>query len=853
MNAPDSIAEKNARVSARGEYMRWLAKRFGDLDLLLTMQGEDRVNLHKVYVPLRLDTQDRSDASMGGPDGVKDEKLPGGDALGLIAGQPFVAISGRPGSGKTTLIQAIISELAGDRPSEFRRKVVGERGILPIPLILRDYQDELGKVKTLNDLLECWWSKAAQEARDKGFELDLPRLRDRYSPDGDRFPLLLLFDGIDEVGGVAPRRTLLKLAVGASRSGYRAVVTGRPAGFLDQLPLDDWREVLLGDDLNRFMSDLFRAGLTAASTSSDQCESEWPLIELPQLLVDSALAMSARLRGILRPIQLQHIQPFAWPQVRDFIDRFFRLRQECQVERKRLGAEFHAALADPQHAHLLTLARRPIFLTLMALVHANDRRMPHVRADLYRRIVDLYLVRQTQQRRLVMTMKGEPMPHWDEREVRRALGYLAWRSQHRGAEAKNARERDVRQVIWERADLEWELCHLLSSEDPALGRFADIKPVDAPRLLDYFLHPIGLLVDPAEGRYQFVHLSFQEYLCAEYILGRAKALGSRRFLDGVQELLYKHLGLPGWDEVGPLLLCIHAAEGAQTDRFAHLELLAELDSARLPQAGLLVAALTGKELDYTDDELLRWLPVAAAAALVQPAAGLAVSFRAVPQWTRPGLEFLRGLFQAADPLDAIRARIDADPPGGLDAAHWQGHLLNGPLGARWRNPKGDHGWELGFGEDEGRAHALLGLANGSGWVPAEPGNEARVPLADPGLETAMLGWLSSRLRQGEQDLFYRRVLDGSEGLRFPQITTAAREIDCRPRLVRRTSPRPRPHAPPRPVPRRAAAQSTGHLRRYRPHPRATPPGIGGPSARVAHGRRRGTRLVLPGGPVRGGQ
>lgn len=63
-----SIAEKNARVAARGEYFRWLAKRFGDLDLLLTMQGEDRVSLRKIYVPLRIDTEDRADESMKDPE-----------------------------------------------------------------------------------------------------------------------------------------------------------------------------------------------------------------------------------------------------------------------------------------------------------------------------------------------------------------------------------------------------------------------------------------------------------------------------------------------------------------------------------------------------------------------------------------------------------------------------------------------------------------------------------------------------------------------------------------------------------------------------------------------------------------
>lgn len=763
MSQSDSLAEQNARVSARGNYIRWLAKRFGDLDLLLTREGEDRVSLHKIYVPLRLDTQDRADEAMGDAEGLKDEQPPGQDAREIIAAQPFVAISGRPGSGKTTLVQAIIGELASDRPSEFRRRLVGRKGILPVPLILRDYQEELPQVQTLDELLDHWWRKAAQEAADKGLALDVERLRRSYADDGDRIPLLILFDGIDEVGGESPRRKLLGLAVKAAERGWRVVVTGRPPGFRD-LEIESVRWVVpdLDESDHRLPS---RASAT---------ETAEPIKAPERTKQDSIVGKVRSSLKVVEKLPLHHVQPFAWLQIHSFIERFFLIRDEWKAERERFIADFDAALRDPQRGYLLTLARRPIFLTLMALVHANDRRMPHGRADLYRRIIDLYLVRQTQQRRLRWTHRGREMPHWDEREVRRALGYLAWRSQQRGAEAEEAEKRDARQVIWTRAELLAELQTLLDPQSG--GGFREIRPPDATELLDYFLHPTGLLVEPAEDRFQFAHLSFQEYLCAEYIQGRALALGSRRFLDGIREQLYVHLGRPGWDEVGLLLLCIQAAQGAQTERTAHLELLAELDPADLPQARLLIAALTGQELDYSEAERRRWLPLVVATALVQPEAEFPAMFHKVPQWRAPGLELLRELFRAQDPFALLEEWVRQDPPNGRPAADWEHHSLSGDMRQRWENPTKDAGWEVKFGPDEARAHALLRLVTLSGWAQDGAGEGAYRPIVDPALEQIMVGWLNNQLRKFGPEIFYTRVQDLN--INLPIATFAGQDLNA---------------------------------------------------------------------------
>jgi hypothetical protein len=792
MNALHTIAEKNARVSARGEYARWLARRFGDLDLLLTKEGEDRVHLRDIYVPLRLDSEDRGDESMGDASGLKAEKPPRRDARELIAELPLVAISGRPGSGKTTLVQAIVGELVSERPSEFRRSLVGQRGILPIPLILRDYQNELPSVRDLDELLGHWWRQANREALDKGFRLDVERLRQSYAPDGDRLPLFLLFDGIDEVGGLEPRRKLLDLALRAAESGHRVVLTGRPTGFQD-LPIGSmqWIEPdgasmetgavgqpTIDDQASHEPSEV--AGESPASPLGEAGKDLGALLRdlnFRSSQVQDPVTFSDTVEAtVTRKLRLYHVQPFAWSKIRAFIERFFLIRDEWRTERERFLTDFETALSDPQRGYLLTLARRPIFLTLMALVHANDRRMPHGRADLYRRIIDLYLVRQNQQRRLRWSHLGGEMPHWDEREVRRALGYLAWRSQHRGAEAKESEEkRDRRQVVWTRAELLAELAALLDPAKATGGGFREIRPEDAETLLGYFLHPTGLLIEPAEDRFQFAHLSFQEYLCAEYIHGRALALGSRRFLDGIRTLLYENLGLPGWDEVGLLLLCIHAGQGAQTERTAHLELLTELNPAERHQGRLLVAALTGQELDFTEAERRRWLPLAAATALVHPDDSLAAGFSRVTTWSGPGLELLRGLFAATDPFAWLEARSREDLPGDLSEQDWSERGWHGGILARWNQPPNDASWSALFGPVEARAYALLRLTNHSAWTSVTSGQWAeRLPMA-PELESALTGWLEKATADEPGLLYPRGLID--EAPTLPSVTIASFELD----------------------------------------------------------------------------
>nr|VFK52300.1 MAG: hypothetical protein BECKTUN1418F_GA0071002_10077 [Candidatus Kentron sp. TUN]VFK52724.1 MAG: hypothetical protein BECKTUN1418E_GA0071001_10097 [Candidatus Kentron sp. TUN] len=738
-----SILERNNRASARGFYVRWLAQRFGKIDFLQTKEGEDKIYLSNIYIPVRLGETDRRDEDM------EDTQIRDPDAREVIAENTFVAISGRPGSGKTTLVHALIYQLCSGSETPFRRQLVGNTGILPVPLILRDYQDQLPSLRHFDDLLELWWQRASEEAKDKGFNLDRERLHYSVVPEGDGMPMLVFFDGVDEVGGVTPRANVLAMACEAVTRGHRVVLTGRPSGF-QGLELAD---IPGCGEAGRVPFTLGVSKLDGGDTLGGRPSTKYILL---------------------------HIQPFTRSQIGEFLERFYRLRDEWKRTREQSIAEFNAAL--DQRDYLLVLARRPIFLTLMALVHANDRRMPHGRADLYRRIIDLYLIRQTHERRLQYTLHDKPMPHWDAREVRRALGFIAWRSQQRGAEVEESDDRDKRQVVWSRAELEKEMAGLLAGNAPDPRRFRELKAEDTEDLLRYYLHPAGLLVEPAEGRIQFAHLSFQEYLCAEYLQGRAIARGSRRFLEETRLLLLDRLASPGWDEIGILFLTVHATQGAQTQGTAHLEVLAELDLAKVAEAKLLVAALTGRELDFEEEERIRWLPLALAAALLHPRAGLAREFPHVAAWRGLGLEMIIELLQSDDPWRVLQGRLVAEPPGGRVPDEWADWGLRDteekPCAAAqgWRNPPADDvTWDVDdeFGEEDARASSLLITIADAGW--GLGGNEDQDPLRanmDGRLEGALVDWLRRRA-----DLHLYHLDDSAEEpLPTPTFTGLALDI-----------------------------------------------------------------------------
>lgn len=660
MSDLQSVAEKNARFQARGVYYRWLVQQYGSIPLMEMADDPDPISLRQIYIPLRLGEEDRDENAMNPPDKFEEEteeNLLGVDAFTAVVNERFLVISGRPGAGKTTLVKALVNELCGDYDSRFRQHLQEKHGnVFVIPIILRELP-RLAEVNSLAELLAMWWQRQAELNRLQAFveALDLARLK--ASLELDRLTPLIILDGVDEIGSLEVREHLFAFALQACDT-MRFIVTGRPSGLEG-----------IDKQLTRFIN-------------NDAIVQAW-----------------------------RYILPLTRPQIETFISKWYQLRPEWVIRFQSGTDDFRKALSDPNRAHLLSLARRPIFLTLMALVHCTRNEMPHGRAALYRAIVDLYLERQQRNRRLKQRPDGAPMPQWDSNEPRIALGYLAWLSMQKGSEKPADDDADERRIIWQKEEMLSALQSLLSSSKQA--RFSEIKPEQAASLLDYYLYPAGLLVEPTEGQIQFAHLSFQEYLCAEFLQARMTGLKlEKEWKEKILAMLTK----PGWYEVALLLLAVHAE---RTQNQGHFELLGLLDLAQAEQVRLFYLGLLGRELPVKDEERWQWLPALIIAAMLHPKLEEISKLSAWPKLAEAGLTHLVALFDDLKPenqWDYLLKQLEQNPPiyiqdnDNVELKDWQKNAKG-----RWLNPVNDASWEVEFGAQEARHHALLNLLVEAQW------------------------------------------------------------------------------------------------------------------------------------------
>lgn len=392
--------------------------------------------------------------------------------------QHRLVVVGDPGSGKTTFLRRVVCALAesllGDVPNAAEARLGMKDTPLPLLVPVADLVEHVAQVRRASSehpasVESPAWLPHFLGAVSRERKWGLdPEFFEQRLEDGSA---IVLLDGLDEAPDRLARESVVRLIQHAvtAYSASRFVVTSRPAAYTDEAVLDDFEHAWI-DPLD---DDSIHTFLTRWSEA---------------------------------------LHPGSPPEAAGHRD------------------ELQEALAS--RPEMRRLARNPVMLTALAVVHWNERRLPEQRADLYDSIVK-WLARSREQR------PGRPT-------AERCLALLQELALAMQRHPEGRQVQVSRRWAAEALAPEWDAdAHSRHGIERA-ERFLGDEELDS-----------GLVV--ARGHeLRFWHLTFQEFLAARAIAARTE-LAQRKVLFGEPGTLY----LPEWREVVLLLAGVLHQQGSK--------------------------------------------------------------------------------------------------------------------------------------------------------------------------------------------------------------------------------------------------------------------------------------------------
>lgn len=466
--APQPSTESADDPDALSSYLEWIAEEADRLDLQGVEPSAPRalgsnqpMRLGKVYIDLATTEQVKAESQESdGPDRMRHKT-----AREAFSENPCLVLLGDPGGGKSTFVRflcRLAAQGALDGKKPFQEWPGEHEGALPILVVLRDLAPELpdplprqAQPKHLLDFLTSRLEDASHSGAWPALERALQEGR-----------ALLLLDGYDEVSPPQVRRFVCDV-IAAFRQRFprcRYVATCRVLSY--QPP-----------------------------RSKEEID-----LRLPS------------------PFSTSELAPFDDEDIDRFIDCWYAERSRCGLSRQqdesRLAEDLKRAV---RKRDLMRLSRNPLLLTVMAVVHSHNWRLPDARAKLYEEVIEILLWRWDEK-------LGEEAPlhrllagvEADARDLKDVLAGLALEA-HRGMNPEDEDETvaDISQKSLERAllelhgELDW-----------------------AKRVVAVLKGRAGLLVERQDGVFAFPHRTFQEYMAGSALSTQSDFIESVQGLAG---------------------------------------------------------------------------------------------------------------------------------------------------------------------------------------------------------------------------------------------------------------------------------------------------------------------------------
>ncbi len=245
-------------------------------------------------------------------------------------------------------------------------------------------------------------------------------------------------------------------------------------------------------------------------------------------------------RDFFNTSEFEHyqLQLFDNAKVDEFINRWYDSRIRDVAEAQRRKDSIKKALDENDRIKLL--ARNPLLLTIIALIHRYQAVLPRARHKLYEKAVETLLKCWDANKNLTEQSVFKCL---DADDLRRLMEILAYWIHTQGSTDKPEGG-----TLIVKEDLLDQLTQNIKTKKQ-VERFQAKE--EAKRFVDFIQQRTGLLNEQGQDLYAFVHKTFQEYLCAQEIGYQAD---DEDDFEIVLKHIRKHLHDPHWREVLLLLI-----------------------------------------------------------------------------------------------------------------------------------------------------------------------------------------------------------------------------------------------------------------------------------------------------------